>query len=159
MYEYTCIIERVVDGDTIDVFIDLGFSLWIRERVRLHGIDTPETRTKDLREKKFGLMAKARVEELLPVDSEQTILTFKNTGKFGRILADFVLPGRDYYQNRNSVATTLIEERLAVNYYGGNKEKMRKNHEKHWDYLESREPSPYPMDDVRLRSEIEREIQ
>ena len=154
MYEYSCIVERVVDGDTVDVFIDLGFSIWIKERVRLYGIDTPETRTKDLREKKFGLLAKARVEELIPKGSEQLIVTFKDTGKYGRTLANFILPGRDYYKLRNSLTTTLINEFLAVNYSGGSREKTRKSHEKNWDYLESKEP-PSQSNDTRLRLEIE----
>ena len=67
MYEYSCIIERVVDGDTVDVNINLGFDVWTKQRVRLKGVDTPESRTRDLREKKFGKLATARVEELIPV--------------------------------------------------------------------------------------------
>ena len=66
MYEYRCILRRVVDGDTIDVDIDLGFKVWLRkERVRLYGINTPESRTRNLAEKKLGLLAKARLKELL----------------------------------------------------------------------------------------------
>jgi micrococcal nuclease len=56
MYEYRCKIAKVIDGDTVDVDIDLGFGMWMhKERIRLHGIDTPESRTRDLVEKKFGL--------------------------------------------------------------------------------------------------------
>ena len=63
MYEYRCRIDRVVDGDTVDVDIDLGFGVWLREeRVRMYGIDTPESRTRDLVEKRYGLAAKAFVE-------------------------------------------------------------------------------------------------
>ena len=70
MYEYNAKILRIVDGDTIDVDIDLGFGVWIhKERVRLEGIDTPESRTKDLEEKKFGLLSKEYVRGLLPVGS------------------------------------------------------------------------------------------
>ena len=59
MHEYSCVITRVVDGDTVDVDIDLGFGIWIhKERVRLYGIDTPESRTRDLVEKKYGFAAK-----------------------------------------------------------------------------------------------------
>ena len=67
MYEYSCKIVRVVDGDTVDVDIDLGFGVWRhKERIRLHGIDTPESRTRDLEEKKFGLLAKAQVKHFYP---------------------------------------------------------------------------------------------
>ena len=70
MYEYKCRIDRVIDGDTVDVDIDLGFGVWLRkERVRMYGIDTPESRTRDLEEKKYGLAAKAFVLAFLPVDS------------------------------------------------------------------------------------------
>ena len=68
MYEYNCKILRVVDGDTVDVDIDLGFGVWMhRERVRMMGIDTPESRTRDLTEKAFGLASKERLKELLPI--------------------------------------------------------------------------------------------
>ena len=69
MYEYRVEVLKVIDGDTVDVDIDLGFGVWLKnERVRLHGIDTPESRTRDLEEKKFGLAAKARLKELLKHD-------------------------------------------------------------------------------------------
>ena len=68
MYEYKCKILRVVDGDTVDIDIDLGFGMWMhKERVRMMGIDTPESRTRDKVEKKFGLASKARLKELLPI--------------------------------------------------------------------------------------------
>ena len=85
MYEYKCKIVKIVDGDTIDVDIDLGFGTWIHnERVRRVGIDAPESRTRDLEEKKKGLLAKARNKELL----EQGIFKLKSfgTGKYGRVL-------------------------------------------------------------------------
>ena len=93
MYEYKCRIDRVIDGDTVDVDIDLGFGVWLRkERVRMYGIDTPESRTRDLEEKKYGLAAKAFVLAFLPVDSEQTLRTRKDgKGKFGRILGEFIV--------------------------------------------------------------------
>ena len=67
MFEYQAQIIRVVDGDTIDVLIDLGFDMHVKERVRLAGVDTPESRTRDDREKRFGKLATERVEQLLPV--------------------------------------------------------------------------------------------
>lgn len=92
MYEYNCIINRVVDGDTVDVSIDLGFDVWLKnERVRLVGIDAPETRTRDLAEKEKGLESKAFVEKMLPVGSKQVLLSKGFNGKFGRILGTFSL--------------------------------------------------------------------
>jgi len=97
MYEYRVNIVKIVDGDTVDVDIDLGFGIWLRnERVRILGIDTPESRTSDDIEKKFGLAAKKRVTELL---GDKSILVtqsyFKeggeDKGKFGRILGDFLI--------------------------------------------------------------------
>ena len=97
MYEYYCKIVKVIDGDTVDVDIDLGFGVWLKkERVRVNGIDTPESRTRDKEEKKFGLISKNRVKQLLPVGSTQILKTESDRngedkkGKFGRILGDFV---------------------------------------------------------------------
>ena len=76
MYEYKALINRVVDGDTVDVDIDLGFGVWLHdERVRIMGIDTPESRTRDLVEKAFGLASKARLKELIPEGTVQTLKT------------------------------------------------------------------------------------
>ena len=75
MYEYSCIVVKVIDGDTVDVDIDLGFGMWLRnERVRIHGIDTPESRTRDLEEKKRGLAAKDRVIEILKENDNKFLL-------------------------------------------------------------------------------------
>ena len=88
MYEYNCKIVRVVDGDTVDVDIDLGFGVWLhKERIRLYGIDTPESRTSDKEEKVYGNYAKQVVENWLPKGSTQTLITKKDkAGKYGRIL-------------------------------------------------------------------------
>ena len=93
MYEYKCKILRVVDGDTVDIDIDLGFGVWLKkERVRMMGIDTPESRTRDKEEKKFGLAAKDFVKSKMPVGSVQILKTEidrsgeDKKGKFGRIL-------------------------------------------------------------------------
>ena len=78
MYEYNVKITRVVDGDTVDIDIDLGFGVWLhKERVRIYGIDTPESRTRDKEEKKFGLLAKEFVKQFVKGDS--IILSTKNT--------------------------------------------------------------------------------
>ena len=88
MYEYKAKVLRVVDGDTVDVDIDLGFGIWMhRERVRMMGIDTPESRTRDKVEKAFGLASKARLKELLPIGrivkkKTETIKVEKIKGNF-----------------------------------------------------------------------------
>ena len=87
MFEYKCKLIKVVDGDTIDIDIDLGFGVWLRnQRVRLYGIDTPESRTRDLEEKKYGLAAKDFLVKWTS-GGELKIKTHKDErGKFGRIL-------------------------------------------------------------------------
>ena len=103
-YEYKCKILRIVDGDTVDVDIDLGFGVWMhKERVRIVGIDTPESRTRDTEEKIFGLAAKEYLKGLLPIGSIQIIKTQKDkTGKFGRILGDFIIEHKDDKNNFNA---------------------------------------------------------
>jgi len=129
MYEYRCKILRIVDGDTVDVDIDLGFGVWMhRERVRLAGIDTPESRTRDKVEKKFGLAAKERVKGYMPIGSQQIIVTQKDkTGKFGRILGDFKI----YYapeDRERTLCSVLIQEGHAVEYEGQSKEAIQEAH-------------------------------
>ena len=114
MYQYRCKILKVVDGDTVDVDIDLGFGMWMhKERVRMMGIDTPESRTSDKVEKQFGLASKNRLKELLPVGSSQVLKTEIDRngedakGKFGRILGDFLI-------EEKRATEILIEEGHAV---------------------------------------------
>jgi len=128
MYEYKCKILRVVDGDTVDIDIDLGFGVWMhKERVRMMGIDTPESRTRDKVEKAFGLASKSRLKELLPVGSIQILKTEidksgeDKKGKFGRILGDFLIDDR-------RATDILIEEGHAVAYFGGSKEEIAMKH-------------------------------
>ena len=128
MYEYKCKIIKIVDGDTVDVDLDLGFGVWLRdERVRIMGIDTPESRTSDPIEKKFGLAAKERVQHLLG-EGATLISKVKGDGneemrgKFGRILGDFRTPQGDILTHK------LMEEGHAVAYSGGNKEKIQVKH-------------------------------
>ena len=91
MYEYAVTIKRVVDGDTVDVDIDLGFGVvLIKERVRIMGIDTPESRTRDKVEKVFGLAAKDKLKSLLGKTSVLKCQKYDAKGKFGRILGDFI---------------------------------------------------------------------
>ena len=129
MYEYRCKIDRVVDGDTVDVDIDLGFGIWLRkERVRLYGIDTPECRTRDLEEKKYGLAAKSFVQDLLPVGSMQTLRTRKDDkGKFGRILGEFVVYDAVTYSSR-TLNQIMIDRHYGVEYYGQSKQDIAEEH-------------------------------
>lgn len=114
MYEYRATVDRVIDGDTVDVIIDLGFNIRIKERIRLFGIDTPEIRTRDLEEKNKGLEAKARLEELI-LDRNLIIQSseFNSTGKYGRTLGIIFVTNVDGRQNINEV---LLEEGHAEIY-------------------------------------------
>ena len=128
MYEYKCKVLRVVDGDTVDIDIDLGFGIWMhKERVRMMGIDTPESRTRDKVEKIFGLASKDRLKELLPIGSTQHLKTEidrsgeDKKGKFGRILGDFIV-------DEKRCTDILIEEGHAVAYFGGSKDEIEMKH-------------------------------
>ena len=127
MYEYKCKILKVVDGDTVDVDIDLGFGCWLRgERVRVMGIDTPESRTSDKVEKVFGLKAKERLNSLLGTDAILQTQVSKNgenmKGKFGRILGNFRTI------NGEHCADVLMKEGHAVAYGGGSKDSVQAQH-------------------------------
>jgi len=132
MYDYRCNVVKVVDGDTVDVDIDLGFGIWLRgERVRIMGIDTPESRTSDKLEKVFGLAAKARLKSLLGKTAVLKTQVSKSgedmKGKFGRILGDFDV----YDVNSDSwrpATEILVEEGHAVSYFGGSKEEVQAAH-------------------------------
>lgn len=135
MYEYKCLINRVVDGDTVDIDIDVGFGIWIKdERVRVMGIDTPESRTRDLVEKAFGLASKERLKELIPEGSIQVLKTEVDKsgedakGKFGRILGDFLVEGK-------RITEFLIEEGHAVAYHGQSKDDVQDAHMKNRERL------------------------
>ncbi len=123
MYEYSCKIDRVVDGDTVDVDIDLGFDVWmLKQRIRLYGVDTPESRTRDKVEKVFGNLAKEFVEKRLPVGSKQVLRTkLDGKGKFGRILGEFVI-------DETTINRLLIESNNAVEYHGQSKEAIEEEH-------------------------------
>jgi len=133
MYEYKCKILKIIDGDTVDVDVDLGFGVWLRnERVRIIGIDAPETRTRDKVEKVFGLLAKERLTALLNGDNIvlKTVLA-KNgedmKGKFGRILGDFQVYDivNDCWTYASNI---LINEGHAVKYDGKSREDIQAEH-------------------------------
>ena len=124
MFTYQATILRIVDGDTVDVDIDLGFSVWLKkQRVRMMGIDTPESRTRDKEEKVRGLLSKKKLAELCPVGSIVQLMTAKdkNKGKFGRILGTLVVNGVDVNQ-------WLLENNYAVPYLGQSKDDIEKGH-------------------------------
>ena len=115
-FVYQAELDRVVDGDTVDVVLDLGFDVKLhKQRVRLHGIDTPESRTRDLAEKKLGLAAKKRLQELCVGKFKIKSL---GKGKYGRIL------GIPYTENGEDICQILIKEGHAVKYFGGKKKKV-----------------------------------
>ena len=121
-YNYRAKLVKVVDGDTIDALIDVGFDIWVKKRIRYKGIDTWESRTRDLDEKKKGLAAKARNKELLEkVSNKSGYFRIKSygTGKYGRVLADIYI--QDVDGNPIWVNKTLIDEGHAYVYDGGTK--------------------------------------
>jgi len=127
MHEYRCVITKVVDGDTVDIDIDLGFGVWLRkQRVRMYGIDTPESRTRDLEEKKYGLAAKDFLTDMLNDEAGITLKTHKDAkGKFGRILGEF---WRTTSFADKSINDYMIEKHHAVAYYGQSKEDIAEQH-------------------------------
>ena len=127
-------LEKVVDGDTIDVTLDLGFDVCTRQRVRLLGIYTPESRTRDLEEKKFGLLSKKKLKEwcLKAVASEKDDIEIQlrcpeadSRGKFGRILAEVWVCEDGEWTNVNE---WMCREGYAVPYVGQNKNDVEALH-------------------------------
>ena len=127
MYEYRCKVVHIVDGDTVDVDIDLGFGVWMKkQRIRLYGIDTPESRTRDLEEKKYGLAAKAYLTGMLDDEAGITLKTHKDAeGKFGRILGEL---WRTTNYADQSINEYMIEKHHAVRYMGQSKESIEEDH-------------------------------
>ena len=124
MYEYKAVVDRVVDGDTIDVTIDLGFSVWKKMRVRMEGINTPESRTRDLEEKKRGLAAKDRLKEILLYNDNKCILKVSGVGKYGRALATVLVDSLSPLNGEDGITLIdvnkqLIDEGHAVEDHGG----------------------------------------
>jgi micrococcal nuclease len=134
-YIYRAKLERVVDGDTVDALIDLGFDTWVKKRIRYKGIDTWESRTKDLDEKKLGLAAKERNKELLEsVSSKPGYFRLRShgVGKYGRVLGELFI--KDIEGIEYNINQTLIDEGHAYEYEGG-KKKMFVNKETKKDVL------------------------
>jgi micrococcal nuclease len=127
MYQYKCKINKVLDGDTVDIDLDLGFNIILaNQRVRMAGVDTPESRTTNKEEKPRGLLSKKKLAEKLPVGSWQVIETQRsdnNDDKFGRILGVFIL------EDGTKVNDWLIKNNYAVPYKGDNKELTQADHQ------------------------------
>jgi micrococcal nuclease len=128
--EYDVTVIKIVDGDTVDVDINLGFGIWLHdERVRIMGIDTPESRTSDRVEDLFGEAAKARLKELMKHGGKLITTEDKDgedmKGKFGRILGDFYV---EHDGMKKRVTDILVEEGHAVAYFGGSKEEIQMKH-------------------------------
>ena len=121
MFEYFCKVTRVVDGDTIDVEVDLGFDIIHRARVRMMGIDTPESRTRNKAEKVLGLASKARLKELLANRKVKLETSKEGKGKFGRILATVWTSDKKGVEEYLNINEKLIEEGHARPYFGGSK--------------------------------------
>jgi micrococcal nuclease len=130
MYEYACTVEKVVDGDTIDVVLDLGFDILYKSRVRLFGIDTPESRTRNKDEKARGKMASAFLKEAIE-DGEKVVIQTKlkdSRGKFGRVLGDVVVDDININQ-------LMVKCHLAVAYHGQSKDDVEAEHMRNREVL------------------------
>ena len=127
MYEYSATVVKIIDGDTIDVLVDLGFDTYVggkRGRIRLYGIDTPESRTRDKEEKNYGLAAKKFVEDFMPVGTVVTLRTFKDKGgKYGRYMGDFK-------RYDKWLCEELVKNYHAVEYFGQSKALIKAGHMK-----------------------------
>lgn len=127
MYIYRCKINKVVDGDTVEIDLDLGFNMMlVNQRVRMAGIDTPESRTSNSEEKERGIISKKKLAEKLPVGSWQKIQTMRsdaNDDKFGRILGVFIM------EDGMSLNQWMIDNNYAVLYQGENKELVQEGHQ------------------------------
>ena len=135
MFEYQCRIVKVVDGDTVDVDIDLGFDIVLRDqRIRLYGIDTPESRTRDKEEKKYGMYAKNYLKNAL--GKKGIIRTKKDgRGKFGRILGEFMIYDGETDSYR-SVNAMMIEKHIGVEYHGQSKDEIAEQHIKNREFID-----------------------
>ena len=130
MYEYSCEVKKVVDGDTVDVVLDLGFDILYKSRVRLYGIDTPESRTRNKDEKARGKMASAFLKEAIE-DGEKVVIQTKlkdSRGKFGRVLGDVVVDDININQ-------LMVKCHLAVAYHGQSKDDVEAEHMRNREVL------------------------
>jgi micrococcal nuclease len=122
MYEYKCNITRVVDGDTVDAEIDCGFDIIFKSRIRLYGIDTPESRTRDLDEKARGKLASQFIKEKIAKAELVKVKTkLDKKGKFGRVLGSIIADDEDLNES-------MVKNYLAVAYFGQSKDDIEAEH-------------------------------
>tara|TARA_R110000803_G_scaffold167796_1_gene231045 strand:- start:215 stop:586 length:372 start_codon:yes stop_codon:yes gene_type:complete len=121
MYTYYATLDRVVDGDTLDAIIDLGFDTFKKVRVRMMGMDAWESRTRDKKEKVKGLAAKARLIEILKNNEDKFVIVSHGVGKYGRCLGEIYVEETGHSDNHPEVSVNkmLINEGHAKEYYGG----------------------------------------
>jgi micrococcal nuclease len=119
MFKYNAEIIRVIDGDTVVAMVDLGFSTWTKTTIRFYGINTPESRTRDLEEKARGLAAKGRLMEMLESNDNKFILQSHGIGKYGRCLGTLYVPNVENEKELIDINMTLVNEGHAVEYMGG----------------------------------------
>ena len=139
MYEYNCEVKRIVDGDTVDVVIDLGFDIHYSSRVRLFGIDTPESRTRNKDEKARGLISKDFLKSYLDKGNVVIRTRKDKKGKFGRILGEMIVEDIN-------INELMIEEHHAVKYHGQSKDDIEAEHLVNRQKLIDKglfDPSPY----------------
>ena len=118
MFDYKCKVKRIVDGDTLDAYIDLGFDVWVTKRIRFMGIDTPESRTRDNVEKRYGKGAKHRLVAMLEQNDNKFTVKSHGTGKFGRVLGELFIGDLNINEQ-------MIKEGHAVAYFGGSKQEVK----------------------------------
>ena len=121
MYKYKAKLKRVVDGDTCDAYIDLGFDVSVKKRIRFMGVDTWESRTRDLEEKKKGLEAKAFTKEILESNKGKFDIISHGVGKYGRVLGELFIEGEN-----KSLNELLKDNGHAYEYHGGKKKNFKK---------------------------------
>ena len=125
MYEYKAKLKRVLDGDTCDAYIDLGFDVSVKKRIRFMGVDTWESRTRDLDEKKKGLAAKEYTKEMLSKNEGEFTIKSHGVGKYGRVLGELFIEGED-----KSLNELLKDNGHAYEYHGGKKKDFKITKEK-----------------------------
>ena len=136
MHEYRATLLKIIDGDTVDVDIDLGFGVVLtNQRIRLYGIDTPESRTRDLEEKKCGKLAAKYIEDHIKVSSTFTLRThLDGKGKYGRILGELICYVPEF-DREMSLNDAMILKKLAVKYFGQSKDDIEEEHLKNREHL------------------------
>ena len=113
-FSYNATVVKIIDGDTVDALVDVGFSIMTKKRIRFRGINTPESRTRDTEEKVKGVAAKDRVIELLSENDNKFVLKSYGVGKYGRCLGELFVDAHE-----ESINQVLINEGHAVEYWGG----------------------------------------